>query len=106
MTSAPILRCCVVHALPGDEFVLQLELPPGATVGMALAEARSRCARLETARVAAIDWTGPVGVFGERCGPDRPLEPGDRIEIYRALRSDPRESRRRRARQTRGPAQR
>jgi hypothetical protein len=103
MAVAP-LHCCVVHALPGDEVVLELELPQGATVGMALAVAQARFAELDAGRAASIDWTGPVGIFGEVCARDRVLSAGDRVEIYRALRNDPKESRRRRARLARGPA--
>ena len=40
----------------------------------------------------------PLGIFGERIGDDVELRPGDRVEIYRPLRVDPREARRQRAR--------
>ena len=40
-----------------------------------------------------------VGVFGKARAPDEPARPGDRIEIYRPLFLDPKEARRRRARQ-------
>jgi len=40
----------------------------------------------------------PIGVFGERVGDDYELRSGDRLEIYRPLRVDPREARRERAR--------
>lgn len=103
MTGVSMLRCCVVHALPGDEVVFELELPRGTTVGTALAMAQARSGELDAGRAAAIDWAGPVGIFGESCGRDRVLAAGDRIEIYRALRNDPRESRRQRARLARGP---
>ena len=39
-----------------------------------------------------------VGVFGQRVAPDAPLRDGDRVEVYRALKVDPKEARRRRAR--------
>ncbi len=39
-----------------------------------------------------------LGIFGNACPPDRLLRDGDRVEIYRPLRCDPREMRRRRAR--------
>jgi len=39
----------------------------------------------------------PVGIFGRRCSLERPLHPGDRVEIYRPLTIDPKEARRRRA---------
>ena len=38
-----------------------------------------------------------LGVFGERVGGDYELRPGDRVEIYRPLRLDPKEARRQRA---------
>ena len=37
-----------------------------------------------------------LGIFGEVCPPDRALNPGDRVEIYRPLRHDPRVMRRER----------
>ncbi|AWB35653.1 RnfH family protein [Orrella marina] len=45
-----------------------------------------------------VDWiTAGVGLFGERCSPDTQLKDLDRVEIYRPLVFDPKESRRRRA---------
>jgi putative ubiquitin-RnfH superfamily antitoxin RatB of RatAB toxin-antitoxin module len=38
-----------------------------------------------------------VGVFGRLRDLDAPLAPGERVEIYRPLRIDPKEARRRRA---------
>ena len=35
-----------------------------------------------------------LGVFGRLCSPDRVLKPGDRVEVYRPLRADPKEVRR------------
>jgi len=43
-----------------------------------------------------------VGVFGRRVAPDRVLEEGDRVEIYRPLRRTPMQARRIRARQPGG----
>lgn len=37
------------------------------------------------------------GIFGELCALDTPLQPDDRVEVYRPLVFDPMESRRRRA---------
>jgi putative ubiquitin-RnfH superfamily antitoxin RatB of RatAB toxin-antitoxin module len=39
----------------------------------------------------------PLGIFGERVADDYELANGDRVEIYRPLRVDPREARRERA---------
>ena len=41
---------------------------------------------------------GAVGIFGERISPDTVPADGDRIEIYRPLKQNPREARRKRAR--------
>ena len=46
----------------------------------------------------AIPWDADVGIFGELCGRAAVPRDGDRIEIYRPLRLDPKESRRARAR--------
>jgi putative ubiquitin-RnfH superfamily antitoxin RatB of RatAB toxin-antitoxin module len=35
-----------------------------------------------------------LGVFGVPCAADRPLRDGDRVEVYRPLRTDPRVRRR------------
>lgn len=40
----------------------------------------------------------PCGVWGKRVAEDYVLRAGDRVEIYRPLRADPKEARRRRAR--------
>jgi hypothetical protein len=41
--------------------------------------------------------TAKVGIFGLKASPDRVLREGDRVEIYRPLIADPKESRRQRA---------
>ena len=66
-------------------------LPDGATVADALEQARAQAAGLD------VPWNADVGIFGELC--DRAAVPrdGDRIEIYRPLKADPKESRRERA---------
>lgn len=60
---------------------------------------------------ANVDWqANGVGIFGKRVDAEHSLADGDRIEIYRALTFDPKESRRRRAvhklRQTHRPPRR
>ncbi|ABQ13558.1 RnfH family protein [Dichelobacter nodosus] len=39
-----------------------------------------------------------LGIFSQPCRADTPLRDGDRVEIYRPLRCDPKEMRRQRAR--------
>src|SRR5882672_10871147 len=85
-------KCTVAFATADQQWLWQLLLPDDATVADALAEARVRSAD------GAVPWDADVGIFGELC--DRRAVPrdGDRIEIYRPLRLDPKESRRERAR--------
>jgi putative ubiquitin-RnfH superfamily antitoxin RatB of RatAB toxin-antitoxin module len=82
------LRIEVVRALPGHAERMRLELEPGATVGTAL-------------RAAGHAVDAPAGLHGRRVPPGTPLEDGDRVELYRPLRVDPKEARRERARRRR-----
>lgn len=67
----------------------ELLLDEDATVADALAAAEGVLGRQ------IIDWSGSaVGVFGEVCARDYVPADGDRIELYRALKADPRAARR------------
>lgn len=44
-----------------------------------------------------LDWENRVGIFGECVSPDTIVKNGDRIEIYRDLKCDPKTTRRQRA---------
>ncbi len=90
--STATLSVEVVYALPGAEDAVTLRLAPGAT----LRDAILQSGMLE--RHPEIDLAvQKLGVFGEPAAADRPLADGDRVEIYRALATDPKEARRRRA---------
>jgi len=84
-------RCTVAYATPERQWLWAVTLADGATVADALEQARAQAAGLE------VPWNADVGVFGELC--DRAAVPreGDRIEIYRPLKADPKVSRRERA---------
>ncbi len=82
----------VVYALPDVQHQVRVELPAGATVADALGAAAEH-PPFDTLNLA----TAAVGVFGDRVERDHPLQPGDRVEIYRPLDLDPREARRQRA---------
>ena len=57
-----------------------------------------RCDRRVRRRATvAVPWDADVGIFGELCERDAVPRDGDRIEIYRPLKSDPKVSRRARA---------
>jgi uncharacterized protein len=83
--------CTVVFAMPARQWLWEITAPDDATVGEVLAQAR------EQAGTADVPWDADVGLFGELCARDAVPLDGDRIEIYRPLRSDPKESRRERA---------
>jgi putative ubiquitin-RnfH superfamily antitoxin RatB of RatAB toxin-antitoxin module len=87
------MRVEVVYARPEAQRLLTVEVAPGTRA----IEAVEASGILET--FPEIDSAAaPLGIFGQRCGHDQILRPGDRVEIYRALRVDPKTARRRRAR--------
>ena len=71
----------------------QLALPAGATVRDAVEASGLRAAAPQLDLGAA-----EVGVWGRRCEWTAPLREGDRVEIYRPLRVDPKVARRERFR--------
>lgn len=88
-----VIRVTVAYALPERQYLVELELPAGATVADALAavDRREPFVDLELAAM-------PVGIFGEPVAPGRVLADHDRVELYRPLLLDPVEARRRRTR--------
>jgi len=90
------LRVEVVYALPRRQHRVALELEPGATAGEALAASGllARHGELEPGKV-------KLGIFGRMVAPGQVLAAGDRLEILRPLRVDPKEARRGRARRAR-----
>lgn len=87
-----LLTVEVAYALPAEQVVLKLDVEPGTTVGQAIEQSGIR------ARFPEIDLErSRVGVFGRQCAPEEPVRDGDRVEIYRPLRADPKEIRRQRA---------
>lgn len=86
----------VVCAEPGRQTVLALEVPAGCTAGEAIE--RSGILALHP----ALDPAGcSVGIFGREVERGCLLAPGDRVEVLRPLQEDPRERRRRLAREGR-----
>jgi putative ubiquitin-RnfH superfamily antitoxin RatB of RatAB toxin-antitoxin module len=74
---------------------LELSLPDGATLHHAL---QAAAADPRAAFLAAGAWDG--GIWGRRHAPSTVLKDGDRVEVYRPLRCDPKEARRLRYRQS------
>ena len=87
------LTVTVVYALPEVATEIEVRLPAGATVGDAL-ERSGIAARHPEANLVQC----PVGIFGKRVDRHTIVADGDRVELYRSLLADPKQTRRRRAR--------
>ncbi|WP_144146511.1 RnfH family protein [Paraburkholderia sp. BCC1884] len=86
----------VCYALPGEQTLLAVDLPEGATLKQALDASGilQRCPQIDLT-------TQKVGVFGKLKPLDAVLADHDRVEIYRPLLVDPKLSRQRRVEKTR-----
>lgn len=90
---ADAIRVEVAYAEPSRQFLRALDLPLGATIADAIAasgldiEFGIDLSRLD------------CGIWSKAASRDTALRDGDRVELYRALVADPKEARRRRARQ-------
>ena len=94
-------RCVVAYATRERQYLWSVELRGDATIADALAAAR-RTAERESAGLDPALWdVAPVGVFGEPRRRDARVQDGDRIEVYRPLRADPRARRRERVQRER-----
>ena len=84
----------VACALPDRQIVLPLEVRAGCTAGEALAQ--SGIFALQPALDPAHCT---IGIFGQEVGSEQELRAGDRVEVLRPLLDDPRDRRRRLARE-------
>jgi putative ubiquitin-RnfH superfamily antitoxin RatB of RatAB toxin-antitoxin module len=86
----------VAYAEADRQFLRRIDLAPGATVAQAI-EASG------VAREFAIDvGLLAVGIWSKPVARDALLRAGDRVELYRPLKADPKETRRLRARRASG----
>jgi len=93
--------CLVAYATPERQFLWTVELPADATIGQALDEAQRQAGTQD------VPWTtADVGIFGELHNRTDVPRDGDRIEIYRPLAHDPKESRRDRVKRLRATTRR
>jgi putative ubiquitin-RnfH superfamily antitoxin RatB of RatAB toxin-antitoxin module len=84
----------VAYATPERQLIVQVDVPPGCTVAEAIE--RSAIGEQFPGLVVAPDR---VGIFSRKVALDHVVKAGDRIEIYRPLIADPKETRRKRAAQ-------
>ena len=92
--SAARLRVEVAYAGPEGQWLLPLELDPGATIADAIAASGIEA---QVPGLRAAD--GRVGVYSQPRALGDALRDGDRVEIYRPLMADAKEIRRRRAKE-------
>ncbi|HTP40705.1 MAG TPA: RnfH family protein [Steroidobacteraceae bacterium] len=83
--------CLLVVDAPGGVWMQRLQAHAGASIAELLQQAQGMCP------AAGVDWSGAaVGVHGRRCDRSHVPADGERVEVYRELRADPRERRRQR----------
>lgn len=92
MPDPDTIQVSVIYAEPGRVFATAVTLAAGATVAAAIAASGLREARPDL----RVD-PARVGIFARKATLDTRLREGDRVEIYRPLKLDPKEARRRRA---------
>lgn len=86
------MQITLIHSkAPRHVHELGLQVPAGCTAQMALEKAGWLKAYPELGTQALT-----LGVWGRRIGPEHVLRDGDRLEVYRALRVDPKVARRER----------
>jgi uncharacterized protein len=89
-------HCVVAYGDSARQYLWRVTLPAEATIGEAIEAARRQAPDVE------VPWdSAPVGIFGEARSRADIAADGDRIELYRPLRDDPRQ--RRRAQSVRRP---
>ena len=86
------LQVYVSYATAQREFLRPLRVPAGTTIGQAI-ETSGVLAEFPDINLV----TQPVGIYAKKQTLDTPLRERDRIEIYRPLIADPKDSRRKRA---------
>jgi hypothetical protein len=86
------MRVSVAIALPDRQEVIELDLSAGATVADAVAAAQLG------GRFPGIDLAAMrTGIWSRAAKPSAALREGDRVELYRPLKADPKQMRRTRA---------
>ena len=84
------LKIEVAYALADEQIVVRLVVPGGTTVqdAISLSGLGAHYPDIQLAR---------AGIYGRQVTPDTVLASGDRVEIYRPLRTDAKQARQRRA---------
>jgi putative ubiquitin-RnfH superfamily antitoxin RatB of RatAB toxin-antitoxin module len=89
------IRVSVAYAERDRQTVIELTVPAGTTAAEAIERAAIHACH------PGIPAGAPLGVYGRLVPPTAVLADGDRVELYRGLPADPKEQRRRLAREGR-----
>ena len=90
--SSPHIMVEVAYALPHEQLIIPITMPPEANLEAAIAASGI------LDKFPEIDLSvNQIGIFGKLSKLDAPLRNLDRIEIYRPLIADPKEARKQRA---------
>jgi len=93
MNESELIPVEVAYALPERQLIVALEVTPGTT---ALEAAQQSGIEQEFPGL-VVDAGTSLGIFGQAVPPQQALNPGDRVEIYRPLKADPKAARKARA---------
>lgn len=85
------MNITVVYALPGQQVIRELVLDDGASLETAL-QASGLLQEFPEIKMSKFK----AGIYGRVMPPATALKNGDRVEIYRPLRIEPKEARRKR----------
>ena len=92
MSETDMIQVEVAYALPDRQAIIPVNVAAGTTALEAARRSgvaqRFKGLNLEDSR---------LGIFGKLVAPDQVLQAGDRVEIYRPLKADPKEVRKARA---------
>lgn len=94
MGNAEQINVEVACALPQEQVIIKLQVPPQTSIAQAIEQSGilKRFTQIDPDKM-------KVGIFGKLKKPAQVLREGDRVEIYRPLIADPKEVRKQRAAQ-------
>jgi putative ubiquitin-RnfH superfamily antitoxin RatB of RatAB toxin-antitoxin module len=93
MSNQETIAVEVAYALPDKQAIVPVLVPVGATA----LEAAHKSRIAEQFEGLEISDDLKLGIFGKAVSPGQVLREGDRVEIYRPLKADPKEVRKARA---------
>jgi hypothetical protein len=92
MAEAELLRVTVVYALPEQQHLFEVRVPPLSSVNAVISASGL------LARFPQLPHPTACAIYGQVVSGEHKVSDGDRIEVLRPLHMDPKEARRRAAR--------